>query len=70
MEEGFYTVEQAAQMLGVHPRTVYRWCRTGKLADAVLKYGSRKFGFRIPARSVVEVMEVHPYVKDLFDLST
>jgi excisionase family DNA binding protein len=31
---GFLTVEQAAELLQVHPNTVYLWLQDGKLAGA------------------------------------
>ncbi len=32
MDEAFYNVEQIAKMLGIHPKTIQRYIREGKLA--------------------------------------
>ena len=34
MDEQFYTVEQIAQMLSIHPKTIQRYIREGKLRAA------------------------------------
>jgi len=52
MAEEVYTTTQAAELLGVHVKTVVRWCQSGVLAGARIKYGSRKLGWRIPASSI------------------
>jgi excisionase family DNA binding protein len=49
-ERQWVTVEEAAQLLGVHDQTVRRWLRSGRLAGTLL---SRRAGYRIQ-RSVIE----------------
>jgi excisionase family DNA binding protein len=36
MEKMFYTKKEAAEVLGVHPRTIERWLLAGKLKGARL----------------------------------
>lgn len=50
-----YTSAQAAAALGLHHKTVVRWCRNGTIPGAVLLYGNRRLGWRIP-RSAVDGM--------------
>ena len=55
MQNEFYTSRQAAALLGLHVKTITRWCRSGKLPGARLSMGNRKLGWRIPI-SPVEVL--------------
>lgn len=32
MSETMYTTGEAARILGVHPKTVYKWCINGRIA--------------------------------------
>jgi len=52
MTESHLTSAEAAAALGVHQKTVVRWARRGRFPGAVLYLGSRRLGWRIPARSV------------------
>ncbi len=47
-EPQYYTVEEAARILGVDEETVRRWCRQNKIP------GVRRFGreYRIPKASI------------------
>jgi excisionase family DNA binding protein len=48
LERQYYSVEEAATILGVHPETIRRMCRKGRLK------GARQIGdtWRIPKTSV------------------
>ncbi|MBW1989684.1 MAG: helix-turn-helix domain-containing protein, partial [Deltaproteobacteria bacterium] len=47
-------VNQAASLLGKHPRTIRRWCRQGAL-DAVLSSSGKIMG--ITAQSIENLLE-------------
>ena len=47
------TVEEAAQLLGVHDQTVRRWLRSGRLPGNLL---SRRAGYRIHRSDVERVL--------------
>lgn len=49
-ERPYVTVEEVAAMVGVHPKTVRRWLREGRMHGTLL---TRQAGYRIP-RSEVE----------------
>lgn len=51
----YYSVEQAARILGVNEETVRRWCRDGKI-PGVKRYGRE---YRIP-RSYIDPEEYQP----------
>ena len=55
MQETLLKSDQAAAVLGVHVKTVLRWCRGGKLQGAYLENKSRKLGWRIPKQAIVEL---------------
>lgn len=55
MESTLLTTAQAATTLGIHEKTVTRWCREGKLKGAQLHLRSRKMGWRIPKAALVEL---------------
>lgn len=48
----FFTVEDTAALLMVHPETVRRWCRAGKLPHF---RAGRRGRLRIPATALVVV---------------
>lgn len=50
MTDGFITVEEAAELLRIHPQTVRLWLRQGKLRGRLI--GGRKSGYRIPASEI------------------
>ena len=52
MREETFTARQAAAVLGLSRETVIRWCRLGRFTGALVPYGARKIGWRIP-REVV-----------------
>ena len=52
MEDREYTAHEAAEMLNIHLKTVTLYCRQGKLPGARLRLGSRRLGYRIPARAI------------------
>jgi excisionase family DNA binding protein len=49
-EEEFLTVEEAAARLKLHPETIRRWIRSGRMRGALL--GSDRAGYRVPASEV------------------
>ena len=64
MQNEFYTSRQAAQLLGLHVKTITRWCRSGKLPGARLSMGNRKLGWRIPISPVELLLEGGVFLKD------
>lgn len=51
--ERHYSPEELSGLLSVHPRTIIRWCRTGRLSRA------RRIGrnsYRVPASAVVSFL--------------
>ena len=40
LEDGTYSVEGAAQAIGVFPGTIYKWLRTGRLEGHQLRKGT------------------------------
>jgi len=52
----YMTVNQAAERLALHPMTIRRWCQTGVLTGAHLKFGRRKLGYLIPL-ATIEALE-------------
>lgn len=53
MDRQWVTVEEAAQLLGVHEQTVRRWLRTKRLPGTLL---SRRAGYRIQRADVDRVL--------------
>jgi excisionase family DNA binding protein len=53
-KEKRYTVEQAADILGVHPQTIRRWLRDEQLLGIML---SRQAGYRIKESEIDYVLE-------------
>ena len=51
----FLDSKEAAEILGVHPRTVARWCNTGKFLGAWKT--SRKGEWRIPSAEVYRISD-------------
>ncbi len=51
----FVTVEEAADYLEVHPQTIRRWLRDGRLQGTMI---SRAAGYRIRREEVERVIEV------------
>jgi excisionase family DNA binding protein len=52
--ERHYSPEELAELLRVHPRTIIRWCRSGRLCRA------RRIGrsiFRIPSSAVASFLK-------------
>ena len=41
--EKLYTVNQVAEMFSVHPNTIWRWVREGKLKSIKLSNGKTRF---------------------------
>jgi excisionase family DNA binding protein len=54
MPERFITVQDAAELLQVHPQTVRVWLRQGKLKGRLI--GGRKSGYRIPASEIERLL--------------
>jgi len=54
MTDRFITVEEAAELLQIHPQTVRLWLRNGKLRGRLI--GGRKSGYRIPASEINRVL--------------
>jgi excisionase family DNA binding protein len=52
--EDYVTVEDAAELLGVHPQTVRRWLREERMRGTLL---SRRAGYRIRRSEVDRVLE-------------
>jgi excisionase family DNA binding protein len=52
--EKWYTVAEAAEILGVHPQTVRRWLRSEQLLGTML---SRQAGYRIKSSEIDHVLE-------------
>lgn len=52
--DGFLTMAEAAQMLGVSYRTVIRWCANGTLRGAVKVGPPRRGLWLVPLQSVEE----------------
>jgi excisionase family DNA binding protein len=52
-----YTVAEAAELLRLHPKTVVKWCRDGRLEGAAYRLGSRKLGYAIPRASVDALLQ-------------
>src|SRR5262252_4497898 len=50
IDRQYLTVEQAADELQLHPETIRRMLREGRLAGH--RFGGRKAGWRIPRRAV------------------
>lgn len=48
----YYTANEVAQLLRVHPNSVYRWIRGGKLERVKLASG----GVRIPAQALLDFL--------------
>jgi excisionase family DNA binding protein len=46
----FYTVPEVAELLGMHPETIRRALREGRLKG--IKLGGRKSHYRIPAEAL------------------
>jgi excisionase family DNA binding protein len=55
--ETMLTVDEAADRLRVHPETVRRWLRSGKLRGNLL---SERAGYRIPASEVERLLTGQP----------
>ncbi len=53
--KAFVTVDEAANYLGVHPQTIRRWLRDGRLQGTMI---SRAAGYRIRREEVDRVLEV------------
>ncbi len=51
----FMTVEEAAQMIGVHEQTIRRWLREEQMLGTMI---SRAAGYRIRREEVERVLEV------------
>lgn len=49
----FLTVEDVAKEVGVHPQTVRRWLREGRIEGTLI---TRAAGYRIPAKEVERVL--------------
>jgi excisionase family DNA binding protein len=49
-----HTVDEVAELLKVHERTLRRWIQRGELAAADL---GKKAGYRIPAREIAKFLE-------------
>lgn len=43
MSEQYLTSKQAAEILGVHVETLYRWHKEGKLVGYILHNGRRRY---------------------------
>jgi excisionase family DNA binding protein len=57
-DERLFSVQEAAQKLGVSHDTVARWCRDGLFPHVVKENPfSKRVRFRIPEKDVVAVME-------------
>jgi excisionase family DNA binding protein len=52
-QERWYTVEQVAEQIQVHPETVRQWLREGKLLGTLL---SRRAGYRVAGSEVDAIM--------------
>lgn len=52
--ESLLTVEEVAEQLKVHPETVRRWLREGRLEGYRI---SRRGGWRVKPESVVKMLE-------------
>lgn len=52
--EQFFTVDEVAEQLRVHPETVRRWLREGRLKGLRI---SRRGGWRVRPESVSEMLE-------------
>lgn len=54
MDDRRLTVDEAAEMLGVHPQTLRRWLRDEQIQGTML---SRQAGYRIKLSEVEYVLE-------------
>ncbi len=52
-EKPFITVDDAAAYLDVHPQTIRRWLRDGRLRGVMI---NRAAGYRIPRQEVERVL--------------
>lgn len=57
-----HTSAEAADRLGVHVKTINRWCRRGRLPGAYLALGSRRLGWRVPA-DLIDLLAEGGYVR-------
>ena len=57
MEQGkpYVSVDEAAQYLEVHPQTIRRWLRDGRMLGTMI---NRAAGYRIRREEVVRILEV------------
>lgn len=53
-EREYMTVDETAARIGVHPQTVRRWLRSGKVLGTLI---SRTAGYRIPRDEVERVLQ-------------
>lgn len=53
-ERKFYTVDEVAEVVGVHAQTVRRWLRSGQLEGTLI---SRQAGYRIRSSEVDRLLE-------------
>ena len=58
-DERWLTVQQAADVIQVHPETVREWLRTGRLPGTLL---SRRAGWRIREGDVLLLLDGHSFV--------
>lgn len=58
-----YTIEEAAEILRVHPNTLYKLCRSGKLAAFRSGEGKRA-SWRIPGTSLEGLRVTAPRKKE------
>jgi integrase/recombinase XerD len=56
---GFYSVAQAAEMIGVHRLTVSRWCKSGKLPAFRVDFGN-KSTYKIPVSLFLSLAQTLP----------
>ncbi len=57
MEQETYTALEVAALLAISRETVMRWCRLGRFPGCYKYLGSRKLGWRIPARAIAYIKE-------------
>jgi excisionase family DNA binding protein len=62
-DEEVLTVAEVARRLRVHPVTLRKWLRAGKVRG--VRLGGTKTGWRIPASEVTRLLTVQPREDDL-----